>query len=65
VGFDRLQLFSAVLVLVVAIALPVTAVGVTELRLVAIGYIIVQVACAAAVLVIPAARRTDVEVRAP
>jgi hypothetical protein len=70
VGFDRLQLFSAVLVLVVAIALPVTAlsvtaVGVTELRLVAIGYIIVQVACAAAVLVIPAARRTDLEVRAP
>jgi len=65
VGFDRLQLFSAVLVLVVAIALPVTAVGVTELRIVAIGYIIVQVACAAAVLVIPAARRTDVEVRAP
>jgi hypothetical protein len=65
VGFDRLQLFSAVLVLVVAIALPVTAAGVTELRLVAIGYIIVQVACAAAVLVIPAARRTDVEVRAP
>lgn len=65
VGFDRLQLFSAVLVLVVAIALPVTAVGVTELRLVAIGYIIVQVACAAAVLVIPAVRRTDVEVRAP
>jgi hypothetical protein len=65
VGFDRLQLFSAVLVLVVAIALPGTAVGVTELRLVAIGYIIVQVACAAAVLVIPAARRTDVEVRAP
>ncbi len=64
-GFDRLQLFSAVLVLVVALALPVTAVGVTELRLVAIGYIIVQVACAAAVLVIPAARRTDVEVRAP
>lgn len=64
-GFDRLQLFSAVLVLVVAIALPVTAVGVTELRLVAIGYIIVQVACAAAVLVIPAVRRTDVEVRAP
>jgi hypothetical protein len=65
VGFDRLQLFGAVLVLVVAIALPTTAVGVTELRLVAIGYIIVQVACAAAVLVIPAARRTDVEVRAP
>ncbi|GAA5117520.1 lipopolysaccharide biosynthesis protein [Pseudonocardia adelaidensis] len=65
VGFDRLQLFSAVLVLVVAIALPGTAGDVTELRLVAIGYIIVQVACAAAVLVIPAARRTDVEVRAP
>jgi hypothetical protein len=65
VGFDRLQLFSAVLVLVVAIALPVTAAGVSELRLAAIGYIIVQVACAAAVLVIPAARRTDVEVRAP
>lgn len=65
VGFDRLQLFSAVLVLVVAIALPLTTVGVIELRLVAIGYIIVQVACAAAVLVIPAARRTDVEVRAP
>jgi hypothetical protein len=65
VAFDRLQLFSAVLVLVVAIAMPVTAAGVTELRLAAIGYIIVQVACAAAVLVIPAARRTDVEVRAP
>ncbi|GAA0927157.1 hypothetical protein GCM10009559_12790 [Pseudonocardia zijingensis] len=65
VGYDRLQLFSAVLVLVVAIALPHTTVGVTDLRLTAIGYIIVQVACAAAVLVIPAARRTDVEVRAP
>lgn len=65
VSFDRLQLFSAVLVLAVAIALPGTAGGVAELRLVAIGYIIVQVACAAAVLVIPAARRTDVEVRAP
>jgi hypothetical protein len=64
-GFDRVQLFSAVLVLVVAIALPLTTVGVADLRLVAIGYIIVQVACAAAVLVIPAARRTDVEVRAP
>jgi hypothetical protein len=65
VGFDRLQLFGAVLVLVVAIALPVGAAGVAELRLMAIGYIIVQVAGAAAVLVIPAARRTDVEVRAP
>jgi hypothetical protein len=64
-GFDRLQLLSTVLVLVMAILVPVTASGVAALRPVAIGYIVVQVACAAAVLLIPAARRTDVEVRSP
>jgi O-antigen/teichoic acid export membrane protein len=64
-GFARLQLLSTVLVLVMAILVPVTASGVAALRPVAIGYIVVQVACAAAVLLIPAARRTDVEVRSP
>jgi hypothetical protein len=64
-GFARLQLLSTVLVLVMAILLPVTASGVAALRPVTIGYIVVQVACAAAVLLIPAARRTDVEVRSP
>ena len=64
-GFARLQLLSTVLVLVMAILVPVTESGVAALRPVAIGYIVVQVACAAAVLLIPAARRTDVEVRSP
>jgi hypothetical protein len=59
-----LQLLSAVLVLVVAIILPIAAVGVAALLPVAIGYIIIQVASAAAILVFPAGRRTDVEVRA-
>jgi hypothetical protein len=63
-GFARLQLLSAVLVLVVAIILPIAAVGVAALLPVAIGYIIIQVASAAAILVFPAGRRTDVEVRA-
>jgi hypothetical protein len=63
-GFARLQLLSAVLVLVVATILPIAAVGVGALLPVAIGYIIIQVAAAAATLVFPAGRRTDVEVRA-
>jgi hypothetical protein len=46
-------------------AVPVTGHGVAELLSVAIGYVVAQVACAAAVLVSPATRRTDVEVRAP
>jgi hypothetical protein len=65
VGFAQLQLLSTVLVLVMVIAVPVAAGGVTALLPVAVGYIVVQVACAAAMLVLPAARRTDVEVPAP
>jgi hypothetical protein len=65
VGFARLQLLCTVLVLVMVIAVPVAAGGVTALLPVAVGYIVVQVACAAAMLVLPAARRTDVEVPAP
>jgi hypothetical protein len=64
-GYARLQLISTVLVLVVAIIVPATGGGAAALLPVAIGYIVVQVACAAAMLVFPAARRTDVEVRAP
>jgi O-antigen/teichoic acid export membrane protein len=64
-GFARSQLLSTVLVLVVAIIVPIAAGGVAALLPIAIGYIVVQVAFAAAVLVFPAARRTDVEVRAP
>jgi hypothetical protein len=64
-GFARLQLLSAVLVLAMAVVQPVVAGGVATLLPVAIGYIVVQVACAAAMLVLPAARRTDLEVRAP
>jgi hypothetical protein len=65
VGFARLQLLSGVLVLAMAIVLPVVPGGVAALLPIAIGYIVVQVACAAAMLVLPAARRTDLEVRAP
>jgi hypothetical protein len=38
---------------------------VADLLPVAVGYAVAQVACVAAVLVLPAACRTDVEVRAP
>lgn len=44
---------------------PVTAGGVAALLPVAVGYIVVQVACVVAVLVFPAARRADVEVPSP
>ena len=64
-GFARLQLLSTVLVLVVAIVVPVAGGGVTALLPVAIGYIVVQVVCAAAVLAFPASRRADVEVPSP
>jgi O-antigen/teichoic acid export membrane protein len=65
IGFARLQLISTVLVLFVAVVTPVTADGVDALMPVAIGYIIVQVVCAAAVLIFPAKRRAGVEVRSP
>jgi O-antigen/teichoic acid export membrane protein len=64
-GFARLQLLSTVLVLVVAIVVPVGGGGVGALLPVAIGYVAVQVVCMAAVLIFPATRRTDVEVRSP
>ena len=65
IGFARLQLVSTVLVLVVAIATPVSGHDVEALLPVAIGYIVVQVVCAAAVLISPAKRRARVEVRSP
>lgn len=65
-GYARLQLVSTVLVLIVAAVVPVTAAGVGALLPVAIGYVIVQVACVAAVLLLPAVRRrADAEVPAP
>ncbi|WP_142060939.1 lipopolysaccharide biosynthesis protein [Pseudonocardia kunmingensis] len=64
-GFARLQLLSTVLVLVVAIVVPVAGGGVAALLPVAIGYVAVQVVCAAAVLAFPASRRADVEVPSP
>jgi hypothetical protein len=65
-GFARLQLVSSVLVLLVAIVVPVTGGGVAALMPVAVGYVVAQVASAAAVLLFPAVRRrADLEVRSP
>jgi O-antigen/teichoic acid export membrane protein len=65
-GFARLQLVSSILVVLVAIVVPVTGTGVAALMPVAIGYVVTQVASAAAVLMFPAARRrADLEVRTP
>jgi O-antigen/teichoic acid export membrane protein len=65
IGFARLQLISSVLVLLVAIVVPVTGGGVSALMPVAIGYVAAQVVSAAAVLLFPARRRADLEVRSP
>jgi hypothetical protein len=65
-GYARLQLISTLLVLVAAIVTPVTGAGVSALLPVAIGYVIVQVVCVAAILFSPARRRrADVEVPSP
>jgi O-antigen/teichoic acid export membrane protein len=65
-GYARLQLVSTLLVLVVAAAVPVTGAGETALLPVALGYVIVQVACVAAVVLLPARRRrADAEVPIP
>lgn len=64
--YTRLQLISSLLVLGVAVAIrPSGLESVTALVPVAIGYVVVQVACAAAVLFFPASRRTDAEVPSP
>jgi O-antigen/teichoic acid export membrane protein len=65
IGFARLQLASSVLVLLVAIVVPVTGGGVSALMPVAIGYVAAQMISAAAVLLFPAGRRADLEVRSP
>ncbi|OLT20678.1 hypothetical protein BJF78_35205 [Pseudonocardia sp. CNS-139] len=62
-GFARLQFVSSALVLVVAIVVPVTGGGVAALMPVAIGYVASQVVCAAAVMLFPASRRAEPEVR--
>ncbi|MBN9102037.1 MAG: hypothetical protein J0I49_28655 [Pseudonocardia sp.] len=65
-GYARLQLVSTLLVLVAAAVVPVAGGGVAALLPVAIGYVIVQVACVAAVLLLPVVRRrADAEVPAP
>ncbi|GAA1322549.1 lipopolysaccharide biosynthesis protein [Pseudonocardia xinjiangensis] len=64
-SYARLQLSSSILVVVAALVTPVTGAGVSALVPVAIGYIAVQVVCAAAVLFSPARRRADVEVPSP
>lgn len=64
-GYARLQLISTVLVLIAAAVVPVTGAGVAALLLVAIGYVFVQVVCAAVVFFSPARRRADVEVLSP
>jgi hypothetical protein len=63
-AYARLQLSSSVLVVVAALVTPVTGAGVSALVPVAIGYVAVQVVCAAAVLLSPARRRAQVEVSA-
>jgi O-antigen/teichoic acid export membrane protein len=65
IGFARLQLVSSVLVLIVAVVVPVTGGGVAALMPVAIGYVASQVVSAAAVLLFPAIRRAETEVRSP
>lgn len=64
-GYARLQLISTLLVLLTAVVTPVAGADVAALLPVALGYVVVQVACAAAVLFSPARRRADVEVPAP
>jgi Membrane protein involved in the export of O-antigen and teichoic acid len=64
-SFARLQLISTLLVLLGAAVTPVTGTDVSALVPVAIGYVVVQVVCVAAVLVSPARRRADVEVPSP
>lgn len=64
-SYARLQLSSSVLVVVAALVTPVTGAGVSALVPVAIGYIAVQVVCAAVVMCSPASRRLDVEVARP
>ncbi|WP_219419146.1 lipopolysaccharide biosynthesis protein [Pseudonocardia nigra] len=61
-GYARLQLVSTVLVLLVAAVVPVVGGGVSALVPVALGYIAVQVVCAAAVIFSPARRRAELEV---
>lgn len=64
--YARLQLISSLLVLVVAVLVRSDSPdSVTALVPLAIGYVAVQVACAAAVLFFPARRRTDAEVPSP
>jgi len=64
-AYARLQLVSTVLVMVVVIVVPVGAGNVEALVPVAIGYVVVQAACAVAVLFFPGRRRADAEVRSP
>ncbi len=64
-AFARLQLTSTLLVLVVVIVVPVGTGTVDSLIPVAIGYVLVQVICAAFVLFPRARRRADVEVPSP
>jgi len=64
-GYARLQLVSTLLVLIVAAVVPIGDGGVAALLPVAVGYVIVQVACVAAVVLLPVRRRADAEVPAP
>ena len=65
-AYARLQLISTVLVVIVAAVVPVGESTINGLIPVAVGYIAVQLVCAAAVLWAPARRRpTDMEVVSP
>ena len=65
-AYARLQLISTIAVIVLVALVPVGAADVAALVPVALGYIAVQVVCAAAVVLSPARRRpTDVEVVSP
>ena len=65
-AYARLQLISTVLVVIAAAVVPVGESTINGLVPVAVGYIAVQVICAAAVLWAPARRRPmDVEVVSP
>jgi O-antigen/teichoic acid export membrane protein len=61
-AYARLQLVSCLLVVLVAGFVPVDGVA-DPLIAVALGYVAVQVVCAAVVLIFPARRRTEPEVR--
>jgi O-antigen/teichoic acid export membrane protein len=66
IAYARLQLISTIAVIVVVAVVPVGASDVAALVPVAIGYIAIQVVCAAAVLLSPARRPPiDVEVVSP